>query len=166
MKTQLLLPMLGSVRRVFRKLFDSDTAVGSPAVLRAWADQSSRANVFIPVDGSQRGGFVLSIAQSTGDAVTAELHASSGKQDAARAERDALLELARMVVGIARRDQRISGLELLAPVISSKDTENAVFSSMRPWIVIPIITRFGDIRLAASLSAQTAVASKANETAA
>lgn len=153
MQTQLLLPILGSVRRVLKKLLDSDTAVGSPSVLREWLERKDVVDVLIPVEGTQLGGFVISATRKTADGIAAELLHSRGAVDNKRARNNALLEFARMVSGIAHRDERTEGLLFLPPTLADHCAEAASLTRLRPWIVIPITTRFGSIQLAASLRA-------------
>jgi CheY-specific phosphatase CheX len=152
-KTLLLLPVLGATRRVFDKMFASQTSVGSPAVARSWEESQPSLTAIIPVEGEQEGAFALSIPLDTLTAVAADMCAKPGSEITDQDRDGALRNVARMIASIARRDKRAGNLRMTHPFINTAGGAEDVLGTLRPWVAIPITTGFGRITLGASLHA-------------
>jgi CheY-specific phosphatase CheX len=147
-----MLPLLSALRRVFKKMIGSDAVVGRPTVLRAWREEPSAVVAVIAAHGAHSGAFALSLCDATADALAGELFDESADDAPENSREAAVSELARMVVNIVRRDKRVAGIELCAPVVRSTGPIGEMPQKLRPWVTIPIATAVGTVTAGLSLS--------------
>jgi len=157
LQTTLILPMLNALRRVFKKMVGSDSVIGRPTVLRAWREEPNWVVAVIPVRGDESGAFAIYMANTTADAIAKELVDADAQLSAGSARENALCEMARMMVSIARRDKRLGGVELDSPIVRSTGPIGDMPQKLRPWVTVPIATSPGQIMVGLSLNAKKTV---------
>ncbi len=156
LQTTLFLPMLNALRRVLKKMLDSDSAVGRPVVLRAWREEPHSVVAVIPVLGEETGAFALYVTDDAADAIAQHLVEPSDEMTESAIREIALREMARMVVTIARRDKRLNRIQLGSPAARSTGPIGDMPQKLRPWITIPVSTSVGQVMLGLSLNTRRA----------
>jgi len=155
--------MMAALRRVFRKIVQSNMGVGTPTVLQAWPGSSDSPTVIIPLERGVRGAFVLCATEQTADAIIRAVTGDEPVDDLPPVVRRGrvLHDLARMVVNVARRDARLNRVALGSPRLCSVDSGFDLLQGLQPWVTIPISTDVGPLLVGTAETAPTPPQAKA-----
>jgi len=152
LQTTLILPLLGALRRVFKKMVNCDVVVGRPIVLRAWREEPGTVVAVITAEGLHSGALALCFANATADALAREISDEPTTDLPEDARAAAVGDAARMVINLVRRDKRMSGVTLASPVVRTTGPIGEMPQKLRPWVTIPIETNLGLVTVGLSLT--------------